>query len=672
EVIRSLIDDNIIEIKNNQFSISKPFEEIVIPGSIKDLLLSRIDKLDEPTKQLLKIASVIGRYFLYDILIKVAAGIEDINLRIEELKKLELIKENIEKEEREFLFKHALVQEAVYETLLSKNKQELHLKVANTIGDLFSNKIHDFYETLAHHYSLANDKDKAEEYLIKAGERTLKTAASYEALNYFQEALKLYLQKYGKAADKEKVFMLEKNIGFSFYNRGYFKEAVEHFNKALEAENIKVKRNNFNETLRFVNNFIVLLKHLYTKGSEKNPPTEKDYLLFEISFKLVTAYANYDGKKMFFELLDLSRKKMGFKLSGEDAYLTYSLAASLFSYGGISFGLSKRFLQKADYFAKLNGVEEVYNNGYDQTVYDCLEGNWKNFKGINEKLLEIKLRNGEFIYSIYQISWALYITICRGNHDYAEYLIKKGDDISDTYDFDYGKLYILSFKADLNLNQRNLNKAINYYNESCDFAEKLGLKPWIIGLSGKRAKAYILLNDFEAAKGSLAKAEKALNSSDTLTPMLLSYFTAYKLFYYTVLFEKKINYTEVNIETGNLEKKIKESIKNASKVAGKVAEIKPEVDRYIGNYYLIKKKPKRAFKYFQKSISYAEHLEALPELGRSYLEMGKFLRKNKFKNYNPDEYFDKAQKIFEQLNFQWDLNELKKNKTFTSDNFTLN
>ncbi len=670
EVIRSLIDDNIIEIKNNQFLISKPVEEIVIPGSIKDLLLSRIDKLDEPTKQLLKIASVIGRYFLYDILIKVAAGIEDINPRIKELEKLELIKENIEKEEREFLFKHALVQEAVYETLLSRNKQELHLKVANMIEDLFSNKIYDFYETLAHHYSLANDKDKAEEYLIKAGERTLKTAASYEALNYFQEALKLYLQKYGEAADKEKIFMLEKNIGFSFYNRGYFKEAVEHFNKALEARNIKVKRNNFNEILRLVNNFIVLFRHLYSKGSGKNPPAEKDYMLFEILFKIVTAYANYDGKKMFFELLDLSRKKMGFKLSGKDAYLTYSLAGSLFSYSGISFALSKRFLQKADYFAKLNGAEEIYNNGYDQTVYDCLTGNWKNFSKINEKLFEVKLKSGELIYGIYQISWALYIVICRGDYTYAENLINKGDEISDAYDFDYGKLYMLSFKADLELNRRDLNKAVRLFTESCDLAEKLGLSSWILGLSGKRAKAFILLNEFAFAKESLDKAERVLNESDSLTPMLLSYFAAYKLFYYTRLYEKGIEHNSLsNKEIINLEREIKKSQKIAIKISNKVAEIKPEVDRYIGTYHWLKNNHKKTIKYFQKSIDYAKHLEALPELGRSYLGMGKFilLTKNKIKNRNAENYLSEAQKIFEQLNLRWDMDELNKVRNYYSN-----
>ncbi|MGE5812108.1 MAG: protein kinase domain-containing protein, partial [Ignavibacteria bacterium] len=169
EVIRTLIDENIIEIKNGRFNISRAVDEFVIPGTIKDVLLSRIDKLNEPEKNLLKTASVIGRHFLYDILVKVSVAADVIDSRIRYLEKLELIKENSDTREREYLFKHALVQEAVYETLLKKNKQELHLKTAHVIEELYSERLHDFYEMLAHHYGNANDREKAEEYLIKAG-----------------------------------------------------------------------------------------------------------------------------------------------------------------------------------------------------------------------------------------------------------------------------------------------------------------------------------------------------------------------------------------------------------------------------------------------------------------------------------------------------------------------
>ena len=664
EVIRTLIYDNIIEIKNGQFIISKDIGNIVIPGSVKEVLLARIDKLDESSKYILKVASVIGRYFLYDILKKVAEEIDDIDTHIGTLINLELIKENIYGNEREYLFRHALAQEAVYETMLAKDRRNLHLKVASAIENIYAGKIGDFYELLAHHYSIADDKEKAEKYLIKAGERTLKNAASSEALNYFEEALKLYLQKYGKGVDKEKIFMFEKNIGISFYNKGYFVDSVEHFKNALQFAGIKTDRSNAGELFRLAYNFFLIAADLYLPLKvPKSSPTEKDYELFDLLFKIANSYAQYDGKKMFLELLNLTRLKTGFKLKAEEGLDTYSFGSSLFTYSGISFPLGRKFLEKANQIAELNGLKELYSYGYDETIYTCLSGNWKNFGKINEKLLGIQLRSGDLFKAIYQISWALYMVINRGDYDYAQYLIDKGNEISESFDFDYGRLYMLSFKADLNLNRRNLLKTVKYYDESCELAEKLGLNSWILGLSGKRAKAFILLNDLPSAKDSLSKAEKAMKESDSLTPMLLSYFNECKLFYFVTLYGNSMKENPQQSEKiTSLEKEIIKYKKNAVKISNKVAEIKPAVDRYMGIYYWRKKKFRNAIKYFRQSISFAEHLGAMPELGRSYLEFGRFLSDSAvdIKDMEPEKYFSKAEYIFNKYDLKWDKEELKK------------
>jgi len=402
---------------------------------------------------------------------------------------------------------------------------------------------------------------------------------------------------------------------------------------------------------------------------KKTAPSEKDYILFDVLFKLATAYANYNGKKMFFELLNLIRMKMEFKLNGENGFATYSLAGALFAYSGISFSLSKKFIDKANYYARINGIEEIYNTGYDETIYKCLSGDWKSFTKINEKLLEHKLKNGELIYTIYQIGWALYIIICRGEYDYAEYLIKRGNEISENYDFDYGTLYMLSFKSDLELSRRNLYKAVSYFTESCELAEKLGLNSWILGLAGKRAKAYILLNDLSSAKESLDKAEEALKKEDSLTPMLLSYFTAYKLLYFIRQYEKGTAESLPENKISILDQEVKKNIKAAVKVAAKVAEIKPEVERYIGYYYYITKNYSKSLNFFNKSIEYAKHLESLPELGRSYLEMGKILNQLNlsYRNNNAEYYFSEAQKIFKKLSLSWDVSELNRVKGFPEE-----
>jgi tetratricopeptide (TPR) repeat protein len=87
---------------------------------------------------------------------------------------------------------------------------------------------------LAYHYSQGEHLDKAENYLINAGQSALESAASSEALNYYNKALDLYMRKSGNNVDPGKLLMLEENIALAYYNKGHYAEAVNHFNKALE------------------------------------------------------------------------------------------------------------------------------------------------------------------------------------------------------------------------------------------------------------------------------------------------------------------------------------------------------------------------------------------------------------------------------------------------------
>ncbi|MBW1855874.1 MAG: AAA family ATPase, partial [Deltaproteobacteria bacterium] len=187
EVIRSFIDEGIVELKNGEFIITRKIESVVIPSTINELVMSRIDRLDERIKSLVKTASVIGRNFFHKILVEIADTVDDIDDKLGYLKEVQLILERRRMEEIEYLFKHALAQEAAYESILLKKRKELHLKVATSIERVFNKRLQEFYGMLAFHYSRGEEYEKAEEYLIKAGEEALKSSASSEALHYYQE-----------------------------------------------------------------------------------------------------------------------------------------------------------------------------------------------------------------------------------------------------------------------------------------------------------------------------------------------------------------------------------------------------------------------------------------------------------------------------------------------------
>ena len=255
EVARSLINEGAVVLEKGEYRATDKINNLVIPQSIHALIMARIDRLDEETKNLVRVASVIGRNFFYRILTEVAGTIEEVDRRLDYLKEIQIIRERKRMEEVEYLFKHALTQETAYESILIQRRKEIHQKVAQSIEKVFIERLHEFYGMLAYHYSRAESLEKAEEYLIKAGEEAVKSSASNEALHYYQEALSIYRRLRGDSADPEKVAMLEKNIGLALFNRGHYTEAVEHFDKALNYYWGELPKNALSKALRFLSSF---------------------------------------------------------------------------------------------------------------------------------------------------------------------------------------------------------------------------------------------------------------------------------------------------------------------------------------------------------------------------------------------------------------------------------
>ena len=118
EVVRSLIDEQALLPKGGRFHLTDKAATISIPNTIEALLMARIDRLEEQTRDLVKEASVIGRSFFYRILAEVASKIENIDARLTYLQEIQLLRERLRMGELEYLFKHALAQEVAYESIL--------------------------------------------------------------------------------------------------------------------------------------------------------------------------------------------------------------------------------------------------------------------------------------------------------------------------------------------------------------------------------------------------------------------------------------------------------------------------------------------------------------------------------------------------------------------------
>ena len=188
EVTKSLIETGAVRRVNGSLTLARPIEDIYVPESIQEVVLTRIDRLQAEAREALQLASVIGREFTVRLLDRISEA----NVRLEgvlsELRGLELIYEKSYIPELSYMFKHALTHDVAYSTLLEARRRALHRIVAAATEELYPDRLAEYYETLAYHYERAEDWQHAHDYLMKAGAKAAGAYANQDAIAFFTRA----------------------------------------------------------------------------------------------------------------------------------------------------------------------------------------------------------------------------------------------------------------------------------------------------------------------------------------------------------------------------------------------------------------------------------------------------------------------------------------------------
>jgi class 3 adenylate cyclase/tetratricopeptide (TPR) repeat protein len=231
EAINSLIESNTLVRDNGHWRVTKHISEADISSTIQGIISARVDRLEQESKRILQEASVIGRSFYYEILKRTTALKNSIDKNLSGLEHLDLIKTKSIQPDLEYIFKHALTQEVVYNGLLKKERREIHERIAIVMEQLFQERLPEFYETLAFHFARGLSLNKAINYLTKSGKKSLARYSVEESHQYYKHALELLDSKANKTkAEKELLIELLIEWAYVFYYRGYFKEMSEVFN----------------------------------------------------------------------------------------------------------------------------------------------------------------------------------------------------------------------------------------------------------------------------------------------------------------------------------------------------------------------------------------------------------------------------------------------------------
>lgn len=665
EVVRSLIDDGAIVQKDGSFEVTDKIDSVVIPPTIDDVLMARLDRLEERTRELVKVASVIGRTFFDRIIKDVATSIDDIDGRLAYLKDLQLIRDRTRMEEVEYLFKHALAQEVAYESTLIQQRKALHLKVAQSIEKLFQDRLHEFYGMLAYHYSQAENFEKAEDYMVKAGEEALRSSASSEAINYFQQALQIYIGKNVGAANPEILAVFEKNIALAYFNKGKYQNALHYFDMVFQRWGRRLPKTKPGIIAKLAYDFLIVLLRLYLPSiTQKRIPDQhvNEFLRLALARGSVLAFAN--PLQGFTEMVGEYRETLRYDLARLDTAAAFHLHASAgFSLVGL-LGMADKMLVQA---RKLVDKEKIVDVIYYQMVtsmHNYVAGKWAEIPEYDKELFDAGMNNGLFFQVTFYLYWYCSFQIYQGKFCEVNELLANLAHLWERYEYDWAGAGYYRLVVEFRVTRRHLWEAQSEANNLVGLWVERGLSGGQLAAVGWKAVVEVFVKDIMGAKDSLGHAHKIRRKQVFWSHWHLSSGVLAQFMLDLQMLEDAIGgesrpliskYSKTALKSG------KEAIRNSAKFAAH----RTWNYHMMGRYYWLVGKQKRAFQWFDRSIKEGERLGARPDIARTYMEVGERLLEPHSKYRELDgltgnEYLQKAETMFLEMDLQWDLDELEK------------
>ncbi len=241
ELTRSVLEMEEVRRTDDGYVLTRPLDGLDIPATLHDSLMARLDHLG-PVKSLAQLASVLGRDFSYDVLRVVHPEDDEAGLQedLERLVQVELLHRKGRPPAAAYEFRHALIQDAAYGSLLRADRQKLHGYVADQIEDRHPQYCRAEPAELARHHEGAGNVEKAARYRLEAGKLALEKSAYVEAASHLRHGLKLTEAVRESPERSRLAFALELNLGTALTAvMGYSNPVVEE--TYLRAERLSIE-----------------------------------------------------------------------------------------------------------------------------------------------------------------------------------------------------------------------------------------------------------------------------------------------------------------------------------------------------------------------------------------------------------------------------------------------
>ena len=191
ELTKMVVESGMIQPVNDHYELRDRVSSLTIPSTLRDSLMARLDRLPA-AKEIAQLGAVIGREFSYTLLQAVSSRDEEtLQQGLKCLVEAELIYQRGFLPEVQYVFKHALIQDTAYQSLLKSMRQQMHHRIAQVLEERFVETLETQPELVARHYTEAGRSQQAIPYWQRAGQRALQRSANAEAESHLTTGLAL-------------------------------------------------------------------------------------------------------------------------------------------------------------------------------------------------------------------------------------------------------------------------------------------------------------------------------------------------------------------------------------------------------------------------------------------------------------------------------------------------
>ncbi len=539
EVVLALIDQGVVVRRNGRFFVESGIDHFEVPGTIREVVMTRLDRLPEADRRVLQLAAVVGQSFDRRVLAAVSDDPDWLDPHLAKLEERHLLRRRVTRQTASvrrvtleaqvlYVFDHALIRDAVYDSILQKTRREMHGQIGDAIERIYSDRPADAYGMLAFHYARAEEVEKAEEYLFRAGEEAARSAASAEAIEFFRDASRLYLQLHGDGGEPGKKARLERNLALALFNTGELPESIDHFDKALAHLGWRVPGSDLSRALSFAYRFTGVVSQLYLGVSFKLKIDDwkREQEAWEVLFNRGRAEITSDPTRLFFDtVIGFYRLNQIDASRIDQASALYASIATVFCYSGLSFGIAHRAISRARQWVRPGNIKDEFTCQSMEFILPYLEGDWDQTWAIDEEVVDAALQSGQLWDVNTYIGLRADQLYRMGRWQDAEEALEVLDVLDREYGFQFADSHRVGMLSLMRIEQRRFEEALplsEHYRKVCHE------DPRIVFSQGSYAKLRMLQGMVAESVEGLEACEKAIKAS-RLPPWHLSYYALARL-----------------------------------------------------------------------------------------------------------------------------------------------